>query len=427
MLDPINSDGEDQSALEWLGLRRREPSSVRGARPNQFYPIFVFEQTGLLHSVGDAIDDDVDRHSIRVPEGTVALWPLKPNGTEMLWGLTPEQLRRNWEKGYARVNKWRKDEKRGTVQYLPGGTISQIKDGSIRVVGRNNDGSVVGVVAIDDDAPPPKRVWNMSSHNAETGGTNVLSSLIPNRRFPYPKSLYAVEDCLRFFVADKSNAIVLDFFSGSGTTAHAVMRLNRQDGGRRHCISITNNEVAAEEHQALRKTGLRPGDTDWEKWGICEYITKPRIKAAIAGQTPEGTAIDGDYSFTDEFPMAEGFEENAEFFTLTYETPVAVSHSLAFKRIAALLWMRAGSQGRRIDQIPSKGWDVVETYGLLTDLDLATDFCRAIKRNGAIRIAYIVTDDDRRFQSVVRRLPDKMEVVQLYESYLSNFRFAVTR
>ena len=66
-----------------------------------------------------------------------------------------------------------------------------------------------------------------------------------------------------------------------------------------------------------------------------DYITKPRIEAAITGKTPNGEPIEGDYKFTDEFPMAEGFEENAEFFTLTYETPVAVGHNLAFARIAA--------------------------------------------------------------------------------------------
>ncbi len=88
------------------------------------------------------------------------------------------------------------------------------------------------------------------------------------RKFPFPKSLYAVEDALRFFVTDISDATVLDFFSGSGTTAHALMRLNRQDGGRRQCISVTNNEVAANEQAALRQDGLcafrahPPGDSD---------------------------------------------------------------------------------------------------------------------------------------------------------------------
>lgn len=239
--------------------------------------------------------------------------------------------------------------------------------------------------------------------------------------------MYAVEDCLRFFIEDKPHAIVLDFFSGSGTTAHAVMRLNRQDGGRRQCISVTNNEVAADEQAALRKSGLRPGDPDWEKWGICDYITKPRIRAAITGKTPEGEDIDGDYKFTDEFPMAEGFEENAEFFTLTYETPVAVHHNLAFQRIAPLLWMRAGAEGRRIDALPDQGWAVAETYGLLVDLDRSAEFCDAVDACERLRIAYIVTDDDRRFQSVARRLPDSVEPIRLYESYLSNFRFSMGR
>ncbi|EAR22869.1 hypothetical protein NB231_10463 [Nitrococcus mobilis Nb-231] len=205
------------------------------------------------------------------------------------------------------------------------------------------------------------------------------------------------------------------------------MRLNRQDGGGRQCISVTNNEVAADEQVALRKVGHRPGDPEWEKIGICDYITKPRLRAAITGKTPEGEDIDGDYKFTDEFPMAEGFEENAEFFTLTYETPVAVHHNLAFQRVAPLLWMRAGAEGSRIDGPPEQGWAVADTYGLLIDLDRSAEFCDAVDAREGLRIAYIVTDDDGRFQSVARRLPDSVEPIRLYESYLSNFRFSMGR
>ena len=135
----------------------------------------------------------------------------------------------------------------------------------------------------------------------------------------------------------------------------------------------------------------------------------------------------GTYKFTDEFPVADGFDENAEFFTLTYETPVAVSHNRAFERIAPLLWMKAGSAGQRIAKLPPDGWEVVDTYGLLIDLDSAGAYCKAIKSKAGIRIAYIVTDDDRRFQSIVRKLPDTVEPVRLYESYLTNFRFVAGR
>jgi adenine-specific DNA-methyltransferase len=248
--------------------------------------------------------------------------------------------------------------------------------------------------------------------------------LIPNRRFPFPKSLYAVEDALRFFVKDKPNAVVLDFFSGSGTTAHAVMRLNTQDDGNRQCISVTNNEVTADEHKALCEKKLRPGDSEWEELGICDYITKPRVQAAITGKTPDGDPIKGDYKFTDVFPMADGFAANAEFFTLTYETPLAVSYQTAFARIAPLLWMRAGSMGRRIDKVPAAGWEVTGIYGLLVELDKATEFLKAARKAKGLRIAYIVTDDERRFQALARRLPDGVEAIRLYESYLTNFAFA---
>uniref|UniRef100_UPI00387F482F site-specific DNA-methyltransferase n=1 Tax=Xanthomonas campestris TaxID=339 RepID=UPI00387F482F len=410
-------------AIEWLGLRRREPTAKRGARPNQFYPIFVDTKSGFIESIGEPITDDVDRLKIKAPTGTFSVWPLRPNGGEGLWGITPDTAKRYLKEGFIRARNYKPEKNQVAIHYLPSGTVDAIQDGRIDVVGRDPDGAVQAIHR-ERKGVIPKRVWNMASHNAENGGSLILSKLVPDRRFPFPKSLYAVEDALRFFVADKPAAVILDFFSGSGTTAHAVMRLNRQDGGRRQCISVTNNEVAADEQKALRERGLRPGDLEWEQWGICDYITKPRVDAAITGKTPDGEPIRGDYKFTDEFPMAEGFEENAEFFTLTYETPVSVSHNLAFARIAPLLWLRAGSRGKRIDKLPADGWAVVDAYGLLTEVDLATPFIKAVKKVDGLRIAYIVTDDDRRFQAIAKRLPDGVEPVRLYESYLTNFSFA---
>ena len=202
------------------------------------------------------------------------------------------------------------------------------------------------------------------------------------------------------------------------------MRLNKQDGGRRCCISVTNNEVAADDQRILRQKRLRPGDEEWEKHGICDQITKPRVRAAVTGKTPDGDSIKGEYKFIDEFPIAEGLEENAEFFTLTYETPVGISYQTAFARIAPLLWLRAGSAGRRIDTLPVAGWEVVDSYGLLVDLDRATDFLKAVRKSKSVRVTYIVTDDERRFQALARRLPEGVEAVRLYESYLTNFAFA---
>jgi adenine-specific DNA-methyltransferase len=149
------------------------------------------------------------------------------------------------------------------------------------------------------------------------------------------------------------------------------MRQNRQDDGRRRSICVTNNEVSEDEQEQLRKDGFRPGDPEWEQLGICDYITKPRIEAAVAGLTPTGVPIVGDYKFIDEFPMSHGFEENVEFFTLTYQSPMSVGHNRAFSSVAPLLWLRAGAEGRRIDTLPTEGWDVADAYGVLADLDEA--------------------------------------------------------
>lgn len=424
MLDDSRSaSAQIGRGVDWLGLRRREPTARRGARPNQFYPIFVSSGSGHIHSIGKAITDEVDRAEVVAPKGTFAVWPLRPNGDEGLWGITPETATRYLQDGFIRARNFKPELGRVAIHYLPSGTVDAIKDGQIAVTGRDADNAVQAVYR-DRKGVIPKRVWNVPAHNAESGGSLVLSKLIPGRRFPFPKSLFAVEDALRFFVASKPAAVVLDFFSGSGTAAHAVMRLNRQDGGRRQCICVTNNEVAADEQKSLREKGLRPGDPEWEQWGICDYITKPRIAAAISGKTPEGQPISGDYKFTDEFPMAEGFEENAEFFTLTYETPVSVSHHAAFARIAPLLWLRAGSRGQRIERLPATGWAVVDAYGLLLDVDNAAPFYKAVAKASDLRVAYIVTDDERRFQAITRHLPARVEPVRLYESYLTNFSFA---
>jgi adenine-specific DNA-methyltransferase len=411
--------------VRWASLRRFEDSSRRSGpqpRPDQFYPIFIGIDSQRIESIGTSLPAGVDRTTVPAEPGCVTVWPLKPDGTEMIWGLTPSSLQKRLSEGFVKVIRGKRG-KTPTIYYLTSGQVAEVSSGELVITGRDSDGSVV-VGFATGKASLPSTQWDRESHNAQPNGTGLLAALLPNRKFPYAKSLYAVEDCLRLAVGEKRDAVVLDFFSGSGTTAHAVMRLNRQDGGRRQSICITNNEVAATEHETLRKNGLRPGDVEWEKWGICDYITKPRVLASITGSTPDGTPLEGDYKFGDEFPMAEGFKENAEFFTLTYESPLAVNHNVAFSRIAPLLWLRAGSREKRIDKLPIEGWAVVDSYGVLVDVDTATPFIKALNKTTGFRIAFIVTDDDRRFQSVGRRLPGGVEPVRLYESYLSNFSFA---
>lgn len=418
-------EGSGGTEVRWRGLTRTGSNGIRSKSPGAFYPIF-FNKKGELVDVGDALPLHLKSNSVEVPKGLIAVWPTpRPDGEDGRWSVVPETLRDLISRGAVKIGRVSIEDVQFPIFYLTSQQLAAIDSGELEVKGRTASG-VLKVYFREDSGrvSAPRTVWDKVSHSASEHGSMLLRSLIPGRKFPFPKSLYAVEDVLRLFVKEKPDAIILDFFSGSGSTAHALMRLNRQDGGRRQCISVTNNEVAADEHKTLREQGLRPGDPEWEKWGICDYITKPRVEAAITGKTPNGEPIKGDYKFTDEFPMADGFEENAEFFTLTYETPVSVSHNFSFARIAPLLWLRAGSRGRRIETLPASGWDVADSYGLLTSLDQADPFRAAIEKTADLRIAYIVTNDDRRFQAIARSLPEAVEPVRLYESYLTNFKFA---
>lgn len=408
----------------WTSMMRRGSNAARADRPGLFYSIYVDPRTGHVEHVGSPLASDV--HDAPEIEGLVATLPLRRNGSEGRWQIGPDELRSRITQG--RVRTGRKTTYGYVINYLPDGAYADVLSDRFEIDGRAPDGSLIArSVGAESRAQIPFTQWRVPSHNSSEYGSTLLASFLPGRKFPFPKSLYAVEDTVQFFVKNKSEAVVLDFFSGSGTTAHAVMRLNRQDGGRRQCISVTNNEVSADEQKKLRKMGLRPGDAEWEALGICDYITQPRLTAAIIGQTAQGEPIKGDYKFTDEFPMSEGMEENAAFFTLTYEAPLSVRHNRAFERIAPMLWLRAGSRGRVIYDLGEDGWDVAESYGVLENLDQADEFTSALVKADGIKIAYIITDDDSAFQMVCRDLPSMLVPIMLYESYLQNFEINTGR
>ena len=411
--------GRDDEEVRWQYLRRGQKTLVRGSRPNQFYPIYVDTTSEKIVKIGEPMQPDEPLDGVADVPGASPVFPIDPDGAEKIWGLTPRSLRAAHELGYVRVTPGTASQPY-TISYLTTPNIKLAEAGTeLKVRGTRPDGSKI-VVFPGGKAERLSTVWRERRHDAGAYGTSLLRELLPGRSFPFPKSLYAVEDCLRAFVADTPQATILDFFAGSGTTAHAVMRLNKQDGGRRTCILVTNNEVSADEQAALRAHGLRPGDQEWEAHGICEYFTKPRVAAAIAGRTPEGDLITSEYKFNDEFAMADGFEESAEFFTMTYQAPRPLAHNRAFEAIAPLLWLKAGSRGRRIEK-PTNDFDIADTYAVLFDLDASKDFVAAVAGANSVRMAFLVTDDDQGFQTVCGDLPTRIEAVRLYESYLTNF------
>ncbi|MFD6374921.1 site-specific DNA-methyltransferase [Micrococcus luteus] len=406
----------------WFSMIRSGTGARRQDSKNLFYPIFVHSDSRRVLNVGTPLPLGVSRHTVGADEGVEVVWPIRRDGSEGRWQVSAETFRRLLSDGYAKVGEINNTGGR-SIMYVRTGDQAKIQAGQIESVGSDSWGyPQYQRTAESVTSRSPKSVWNKLSHDAGKQGSMLTSRVLGGRKFPFPKSLYAVEDAIRFFVKARPSAVVLDFFAGSGTTAHAVMRLNKQDGGHRQCISVTNNEVSAEEQKGLRKKGLRPGDPEWEQWGICDYITKPRITAAITGKTPAGDPIKGEYKFTDEFSMADGFEENAAFFTLTYEAPRQVRRNRAFARVAPMLWLKAGSRGRIISSLPERGWDVAQAYGVLEDMDHAPEFLAALDADPQVGMAFIVTDSEVAFQSVARQLPEHTTAVRLYESYLHNFQ-----
>lgn len=423
-IEPMAPEDDASVPVEWEPFRRRDLSSVRHTRPRQFYPIYVDHDSKTVVGTGDPLPPDVDRRSAPTRPGCATVFPVRTDGTEMNWALTSETFERRLADGYVRVGRHQPNgPQEYVISYLRTGPISDIEEGRAIVSGHNADGSVIARYP-QGKRRMPLTQWDLASHDAQRYGTLLLNALIPGHRFPFPKSLYAVEDAIRIAVGQLPNATVLDFFSGSGTTAHAVARLNRQDGGRRRSIAVTNNEVSDAEARRLAGEGNSPGDPEWEALGIFEHVTRPRIEAAITGTTPGGELVKGDYKFTDEFPMAEGFEENVEFVELEYLDAEAVELDKAFEAIAPLLWMRAGSVGPVLTESHDSAgrrrpYVMSEQYAVLFNPDRWRTFVE--KLPASLTHVFVVTDSASEFANVAAELPDSVEVVRLYENYLSTF------
>lgn len=411
-----------RNKLTWVSFMRTGTGSARADRPKMFYPIYISEDGLKVVEVGEPLDLNVDRSTVPDKEGCITVFPLRSDGSEGRWryGADESQIGKLIANGFFRISKSKKGI---TLYYLPTGEQKKITDGIYNVVGYNNDGSVV----VDNDdfdiAYIPGTQWKIASHDATTHGTNFNKRMFPDRDFPFPKSVYAVEDVLRFFVADKPNALIVDFFAGSGTTAHATMLLNHLDGGHRRCIMVTNNEIGPDaEKDFTENKKLRPSDEEWQKYGIARYITWERIKAAMTGINTKGEPIKGDYKFTEEFPMSDGFKENAIFCELTYENLWDIRLDRAFNAVAPILWMLAGCKGPIIEKL-GKGYATTCNYAVLFKYDAVSKLVEALKNKPSIEHVFVVTDDQQRYLNVINKLNmiKRQNIHRLYESYLRSF------
>jgi adenine-specific DNA-methyltransferase len=199
-------ESDSKGVFLWELLRKAGSNSFRENRPTMFYPFYLNIKTNKLRIPTLKYNEAKKEFDIleKTTENEIIVYPLKDDGTEGRWyyGL---------ESAQTEINEL-KAEKQTNGQYY------------IYRRRRPNEGV------------QPTTIWTDSKYSATEHGTDVIKGLFGEQDyFSYPKSIYAVEDCLQVCSKEK-NAIILDFFAGSGTTAHAVINLNRDDEGNRKYI-----------------------------------------------------------------------------------------------------------------------------------------------------------------------------------------------
>lgn len=419
----------DEIEVRWWYLRRLEYGSRRGTVKGgiaQFYPIYIDNETHKIIKIGKALPHTQDRHSVPDIEGATTVFPVRDDGIEMNWGVTGETLARLLEKKVIQVLPNKKSPYQPyTIKYLSENFEEKIASGRWAVKGYREDGSKI-VVETGGKLTRATTVWSETSYDAKTYGTVLLKNIVGDARFSFPKSLYSVHDSLKYFVDEKPNALILDFFAGSGTTLQAVNLLNAEDGGHRRCIMVTNNEVSADEAKTLKDKGYQPGDAEWEKLGIAHYVTWPRTVCSVEGHDVNGNPLKGDYLGSEPpMHMADGFKANAAFFKLSFLDSTAVSLGMRFSEMLPTLWLKAGAKEKcpelSGEHIPDMLILPENKFAVLINENAFADFAEKLVEHPEIQTVFLATDYEVNYQSMVKNL-NVTEAYQLYRDYLDHFR-----
>ncbi|MDZ7854935.1 DNA methyltransferase [Sphaerotilus sp.] len=203
----ISTKKRDGYSMANLNLRDKGNESLRSDAKTCFYP-FLVNQEGFIVGVGNVPADDF-HPSAQTEVGADdfrRVWPIDRNGIERKW--------RYAQSSFERI--------KDIIKAEPGGAGLEIN--------------------IYKEEENYKTVWDDSKFNAGLHGTRILNNLIPNAPFDFPKSLHLVYESCKAGLNGKQNGVVLDFFAGSGTTAHAVISLNRDMQGDRKYILVEQGD-----------------------------------------------------------------------------------------------------------------------------------------------------------------------------------------
>jgi adenine-specific DNA-methyltransferase len=390
----VAEDGDESEQFEFQLIRRRGTESRREDRPSMFYPIFVNETERKVVHVGEPIPLGA-KPNMQTVDGLRPVWPINKAGMHGRWQVGGETMQGLIDAGEIVLGAYNPKANSWTInRRVPKKAYKKLKT-----------------------------VWRHKSHDAGTHGTVLLTRMLgKGRAFSFPKSVYAVKDCLAPILRDRKDALVLDFFAGSGTTYHATAMINADDGGNRRCILVTNNEVNEEVGGELNAKGIYQGAIEFEKHGIAEAVCWPRCKYSTTGMRDDGTKLNGTY--LNGRSWDEGFAENIEYFRLDFLDPSEVARGDAFQAIVPILWMMSDCRGHREESKGSQAWFIPKhsPFAVLIKEKEFQDFRQKLNERKDIEWAFLVTDSEENFGLMRRALGRRYRCVQLYKSYLENFR-----
>ncbi len=366
-------------------MRRWGHNSTRKARPTMFYPIYV--RNSKIVRIGEVPPSGFHPASKNIAQknGEIEVWPIDQKGEERRWNFSRDSITDEFERIIVQK------DKKGNYDLF-----------------------------ISEEDSVPKTVWSGGELEAGKYGASLVKTIVGND-FPFPKSLYAVHRCLSITTKEKPNALILDFFAGSGTTLHATCLLNAEDGGQRQCILVTNNEVAEKTSNDVKDKGGFPSNPQFEKYGICESVTWPRCKYSVQGKRDDGTILDGEYLSGRK--LSEGFEENVQYLRMDYLDPNSIAYREKLSDILPILWLMAGAKGN-LEPVTSGKWFIPKhsSFAVLIDETAFADFKKEIVDRNYLSHIFIVTDSEEAYREMSNRLPERFKTKLLYKSYLENFR-----
>lgn len=361
---------------ETRNLRRTGNNSLRADRHKQFYPIWVDPVTLEIVRAGEFIPLGESRSDLS-EDGLIPIWPVDKQGVERNWYYGPDRL---------------------MVEYKAGKVFARKQSYGIHVY----------YTLKEKTSKRYKTVWSKPTLDASTYGSEFLTKVFGTSPFTFPKSLYAVRDSIATACLHRKNALILDFFAGSGTTLNAVNLLNAGDGGTRRCILVTNNEVSADEAESLREQGFQTGDADWEKHGICRSVTWPRSKYTILGKRDDGVVLEGDYLTGKTIVI----ERARSFNQIGFIGLDSIQTTAKRKQLLALI---DGLPRTLVKDLSPFIVSAKHNISILFDVDFADEWVEALSEQTHITEFHVVGGNKREFDSLKERVNDLLGPVLVTE------------